>query len=165
MTTRGSFAIFFRSSLLAGAVASACLLPGLTGCGGDSSTGSSPTPAASVTKTIGPEGGTIVVDGATMTFPPGAVTTPTSITIAATTEAAPDGFVALSPVFRCEPSGTSFPVKVTMAMTFSGDPARATIFWSSAATPEFTDVGGSVSGSVMTTEVAHFSRGFVGRKL
>jgi hypothetical protein len=164
MMMRGTFAVFVRSSLVAGAVASASSFSLLAGCGSDGSS-SVATPGASVTRTIGPEGGTIVVDGATMTFPPGAVTTPTSITIAATTEAAPDGFVALSPVFRCEPSGTSFPVKVTMAMTFEGDPANARIFWSSAALPEFTDVGGTVSGTVMTTEVAHFSRGFVGKKL
>ena len=162
MMMPGNLAVFVRSSLVAGALASAAFFPVLAGCGSD---GSTATPGASVTKTIGPEGGTIVVDGATMTFPPGAVTTPTSITIAATTEAAPDGFVAISPIFRCEPSGTNFPVKVTMAMTFTGDPANARIFWSSAALPEFTDVGGTVSGTVMTTEVAHFSRGFVGKKL
>lgn len=165
MMMRGTLAVFVRSSLVACALAGASFLPVLAGCGSDSSTATTAAPGASVTKTIGPEGGTIVVDGATMTFPPGAVTTPTSITIAATTEAAPAGFAAISPIFRCEPSGTNFPVKVTMAMTFTGDPANARIFWSSAATPEFTDVGGTVSGTVMTTEVAHFSRGFVGRKL
>ena len=127
-----------------------------------SSTSSSSTGA--VTKTIGPEGGTIDVDGATVTFPVNALAAATSITITPTSESPPAGYTALSRVYRCEPSGTTFAQKVTMAMTFQGDPTGATMFWSSGADPTFKDVGGTAAGSVMTAQVAHFSAGFVGKK-
>lgn len=118
----------------------------------------------SITQTIGPEGGKILLNGATVTFPPGAVATPTAITISATDEAPPAGFIALSKVFECGPTGLSFPEKVTMEMTFSPDDGAATMFWSSGADPAFTDVGGALAGSTMSASVAHFSKGFVGRK-
>lgn len=127
---------------------------------------SSTTPATNVavTKTIGPEGGQIVVDGATVTFPANAVCAPIDITITPTDAPPPAGYTALSRVYRCAPSGTNFAEKVTMAMRFTGDPSGATIFWSSGEDPAFKDVGGSASGNVMTTGVAHFSSGFVGVK-
>jgi hypothetical protein len=128
-----------------------------------SSSSTSPTTPSTATQTIGPAGGTIVVEGATVTFPPNAVAAPTSITITETDEAPPAGYVALSPVYRCEPSGTTFGQKVTMAMTFRGNATGARIFWSSAADPTFKDLGGVVEGTVMTTQVAHFSSGFVGK--
>src|SRR5262249_9366981 len=58
-----------------------------------------------VTQTIGPEGGKIELDGATVTFPAGAIASATSITIAATDEAAPSGYKALSRIYKCEPTG------------------------------------------------------------
>lgn len=137
----------------------------LAGCSGDDETSATTTTGGaktSVTQTVGPEGGTIVLDGATVTFPAGALATATSITIAATDEAAPAGHTALSPIFECAPSGLAFEPKVTMAMKFVADGTTPTMFWSSGADPTFTDVGGSVEGDVMSAGVAHFSRGFVG---
>jgi hypothetical protein len=132
---------------------------------GCSSTSPGGTPASgAVTKTIGPEGGSIVVEGATVTFPADALTSPTSITITATDDAPPAGFTALSRVYRCEPSGTTFAKTVTMAMTFTGDATGATMFWSSGADPTFKDVGGTIAGNVMSAQVAHFSSGFVALK-
>jgi hypothetical protein len=137
----------------------------LVGLGGASCASSSPGPTTppAVTQTIGPAGGTIVVDGATVTFPPNALTVPTSITITPTDEAPPAGYVALSRVYHCGPSGTTFAQGVTMAMTFRGDATGARIFWNTAADLAFKDVGGVAQGSVMTTQVMHFSSGFVGR--
>lgn len=132
----------------------------IEGCGASSAP--APRPSA-VTETIGPAGGMILVDGATVTFPPNAVAAPMSITITETDEAPPPGYVALSSVYRCGPSGTTFAQKVTMAMSFRGDATGARIFWSSGIDPAFKDVGGVVEGTVMTTQIEHFSSGFVGR--
>lgn len=134
----------------------------LVACSGDDTTEAPSGAKTSVTQTVGPEGGTIVLDGATVTFPAGALPSATSITIAATDEAPPEGHTALSRVFKCDPSGLAFDPKVTMAMKFVADGKQPTMFWSSGADPTFTDVGGTVEGDVMSAGVAHFSRGFVG---
>jgi hypothetical protein len=118
----------------------------------------------SVTQTVGVSGGTIVLDGATVTFAAGALASDTSITIEETTDPAPAGYTALSHIYRCGPSGLSFAKNVTMAMQFANDGVQATMFWSSGADPSFTDVGGTVSGNVMSASVAHFSQGFVGHQ-
>ncbi len=125
---------------------------------------SDPAPApTSAEKTVGPEGGSMDVAGATITFAPNALAKPTKITVSKTTTAAPDGYVALSPIFHCEPSGTDFAADVTMTMPFSADGQPATMFWS-AGTTEFKDVGGAVEAGRMKATVRHFSEGFVGRK-
>ncbi|MCA9591555.1 MAG: hypothetical protein KC657_39940 [Myxococcales bacterium] len=143
----------------AGAIAALAL----AGCS-SSTTDPAPTAAPkSATQTIGPEGGVINVEGAEVTFPKGAVKAAVAITIEATDEAPPAGFEALSKVIRCEPSGTSFDVPVTMRMTFTPDGKAATMFWSSPEQPAFTDVGGAIDGAKMSAPVKHFSRGFVGR--
>jgi hypothetical protein len=119
---------------------------------------------SSVKQAVGPDGGTIVVQGATVTIPKGALTTSLDITISASESGPPNGFVALSKVFVCEPSGTDFAEPVTMKMPFDDDGKPSSIFWSTGADPTFKDVGGEVAGGAMTATVRHFSSGFVGRK-
>jgi ZU5 domain len=123
---------------------------------------SSNTTPTTVTQTIGPEGGSIVVDGATVTFPNGALGASKVITISVT-DSVPDGFVALSRVFKCEPSGTDFAQPVTMQMPFTDDGKGGTMFWSSGADPAFKNLGGVAKDGRMTATVMHFSSGFVGR--
>jgi len=136
----------------------------VVGCSDESTAGSTtPQPKTTVTQTVGSEGGTIELDGATVTFPAGALDKPTSITIAATDEAAPTGYKALSRIYACAPTGLTFDPKVTMAMKFASDGQPATMFWSSGSDPSFQDVGGVAAGDTMSASVAHFSRGFVGR--
>ena len=130
-----------------------------------SSKSSPPAAPATATQSIGPEGGQIVVDGATVTFAKSAVASAQSITITASSDPPPDGFVALSRVYTCEPSGLNFAADVTMAMQFTPDGSPATMVWSSAANPAFAELSNvSTSGSTMTATIQHFSSGFVGRK-
>ena len=139
------------------------LLVFIGGCSDDDSSASGAGgPSTSVTQTVGPDGATLELDGATVTFPPGALSEPTSITIEATEEKPPEGFTNLSRIYKCAPSGLSFDPKVTMNMEFSPDGKTPTMFWSSGSDPAFADVGGTVSGGSLKAEVAHFSRGFVG---
>lgn len=121
------------------------------------------TDATTVTKPIGPAGGTIEVGGAVITFPKDAVKADTVVTISVDPNA-PAGFVALSKVFKCEPSGTDFAAPVEMRMPFVDDGMGGTLFWSSGADPTFKDLGGRVDGKTVVATVQHFSSGFVGRK-
>jgi hypothetical protein len=136
------------------------------GCSSSSSSEGDGASSSSTTATqmVGPEGGTIEVDGAKVTFPPGALAEAKAITISSTTSV-PDGFVALSKVFRCEPSGTEFAQPVVMTMPFVDDgKGPFTMFWSTGEDPTFKDIGGTAEGRVMTATVKHFSSGFLGRR-
>lgn len=144
------------------------LVLGLAACDDDKTdaTGAAGATSApsSVTQTIGPAGGTIEVGGATVSFPAGSVAQDTSITIKATDEAPPAGFVALSKVFECGPSGLSFSAPVIMTMPFTDDGKGAHMFWSSGADPAFKQLDdGGLDGARMKAGVLHFSKGFVGR--
>jgi hypothetical protein len=121
----------------------------------------------SVTQTVGPEGGTLNVGGATATIPKDALTTSVVITITsapATSANVPDGYVALSSFYTCGPSGTEFAQPVTMQMPFTPDGQPATMFWTSGSDPTFKDLGGTPQGTTMVATIRHFSAGFVGRK-
>lgn len=136
-----------------------------TSCG-DSETTTTPSSSSpkSVTQPVGPEGGTILVGGATVTIPKGALADTKQITITETDDKPPSGFVAVSKIFRCEPSGTDFAVGVTMEMPFTDDGKPVKMFWSTGSDPTFKDVGGtSANGKTMIATVKHFSAGFVGR--
>jgi hypothetical protein len=119
-----------------------------------------------VQKAIGPEGGTIEVGGAVVTFPMGAVSQSTMITISVQDPAMiPAGFTALSRLFKCEPAGTTFAKPVEMRMPFTDDgKGGASLFWSTGADPTFMNLGGTIEGTTMVATVQHFSAGFVGRK-
>ena len=139
-----------------------------SGCSSSTATpapsGTSGTSATDVQKAIGPDGGTIEVGGAVVTFPKGAVAQTTMITISVQpASAVPAGFVALSSLFKCEPAGTEFLMPVEMRMPFTDDGKGGTLFWSTGADPTFKDLGGHAEGNIMVATVQHFSAGFVGR--
>jgi len=145
-------------------LAALALLAALTSSCSSSETSASAGAAPSVTRDVGPDGATLEVDGATVTIPKGALAESKKITITSVQGGAPEGYVVLSRLFRCEPSGTDFAQPVTMQMPFEDDGQGGTMFWSSGADPAFKDVGGRVEGKTMVTTVRHFSAGFVGRK-
>jgi hypothetical protein len=144
-------------------------LPGLLiaavvfAAGGMSCSGSTTKPKT-VTQTVDTQGATLELDGATVTFPSGAVSSPLSVTITETDLPPPADTVAFSKIYSCEPSGTNFAQPVTMTMKFTGDGTTPTMYWSSGTDPTFKDVGGSPVGDSFSATVMHFSSGFVGRK-
>ena len=147
-------------TLFASACSSSTANPGTSGTSGTSGSNGN-----DVQKAIGPEGGTIEVGGAVVTFPRGAVSQTTMITISVQPPATvPAGFIALSSLFKCEPAGTEFAVPVEMRMPFTDDGKGGTLFWSTGADPTFKDLGGHAEGAIMVATVQHFSAGFVGRK-
>jgi hypothetical protein len=132
-----------------------------------SSSSNSSSNGDSVTQDVGPEGATVTVGGATVTFPAGALVLKRTVTISIADSAAPDGFVILSKRVKCEPTGIDFAHPITMQIPFTDDNSgkTPTIFWSSAFQAGFTDVGGTKNGDgTISANVEHFSEGFAGYK-
>jgi hypothetical protein len=102
--------------------------------------------------TIGPDGGTLTLEGVTLTVPHGSLLAPVTITITSLTGAPPVASWA-SPLYRFEPSGLL--LRATVRMEFTGNPLDPVIFWSND-TPD-----GTVSGQVVERTITHFSTGFV----
>lgn len=153
------------AALLASGCSSSTATPASSGTSGGTSGGTSSASSTDVQKAIGPEGGTIEVGGAVVTFPKGAVAQTTMITISVQpASTVPAGFVSLSSLFKCEPAGTDFAQPVEMRMPFTDDGKGGTLFWSTGADPAFKDLGGHAEGAIMVATVQHFSAGFVGRK-
>jgi len=116
----------------------------------------------SVTRAVGPDGGVVEGFGVTVTIPPGALPAMTEIRIVATSERAPSGYRAFSPVYRFEPDGTRFSAPVRVSLPFVGDMRTATVFWSAAGTTtRYERVGGQPDTAAASATITHFSQGFV----
>ncbi len=66
---------------------------------------------------IGPGGGTVGVEGVTVTIPPNALTSPLAITIQRSGQCGPDG--TIGQVFEIGPTGTMFGVPITIAFGYT----------------------------------------------
>lgn len=126
--------------------------------GGDDGGGGDP-----VVQGIGPEGGTVEGDGATLIIPAGALDEEVEIAVAETDAEAPDGFVAMSPVFEFTPDGLTFAAPIEVRITYDGADDGMEVIWSLAQGDGFEGVGGTADGETIVAEVSHFSRGFAGR--
>ena len=115
---------------------------------------------SSGTRTLDSTGGTVTVEGVTLTIPQGALSTATDITITKTTDPLPAGYEAYSPLYRFEPAGATFAQPVTVSLPFQGDAKLATIFWSRAGTTGYERLSAIIAGNVATVQVTHFSTGF-----
>jgi hypothetical protein len=102
---------------------------------------------ASASTIIGPEGGTVSVLGSagvqsgvafSIELPPGAIATPTRITVTELTAPPPDGMVDWSPVYRIEPLGLALAAPARLIVPTSQGRGTAfadrqsSIFWSGA---------------------------------
>jgi hypothetical protein len=148
-----------RRILTVVAVSFVSVIAGSAGC----SNSSKDSQASSVSSsTIGSSGGLVKGDGVELDIPAGALSNDQTITVAATSDSAPDGVSALSPIYRFSPDGLVFAKPVVIKIAFSGDATGARVFWTKASSASFEDVGGSVSGSEVSAQIMHFSSGFVG---
>ena len=142
--------------------ATACGTSTTAGPGGGGPAGSGATKSAS----IGPTGGSLVLEGATLTVPAGALANENNITITSTTGAGPAGASRYSLVYTFEPKGLVFQAPATIEITYSGtaDTAqKARLFWSSSDGLQWETIA---TATVTTTsakgQVSHFSSAFVG---
>ena len=131
---------------------------GTAGSGGSTAgTGGSGGSTIKTSQVVGTSGGTISLNGVMLTIPGDALTADTTITVMTAT--APAGYAVASAAYQFGPAGTMFahPVSVTLPLTMSAP--RAHLFWSNAS-GGYDDLGGLVSGTIITGQVTHFSIGF-----
>jgi hypothetical protein len=114
---------------------------------------------------VGPEGGEISLDGLTLTVPPGALATPTVITVTRSAEAAPAGHLGYSPVWRFAPEGLTFAAPARVRVAFVGDASRAGLYRSRAGGGGYERLPGTARDGAVVADVTHFSVGFVGDEL
>jgi hypothetical protein len=147
------------------------LCAGLAACGGGSSSGQ-PAPAsalrldgaATVTRTIGPAGGsmsTTATDGTNyaLTVPPGALSSATDVTLAPVVSIAglPPG-VSLAAGAHLTPEGQTFSVPVNLLITLAGPPASVALpiaYSGDAQNPQAYPA--TTSGSTIEFQIVHFS--------
>lgn len=111
---------------------------------------------------IGAGGGMVTCGGATLVVPPGALSTTVPLQIVPTGVAAPSGYTGYSRIFRFEPAGTAFSMPVQVSIPFTGDAARATLFWSRpTGSTGYERIGGLAAGTTLSGRITHFSSGFV----
>jgi hypothetical protein len=119
------------------------------------------TPDDSTAVLVGPGGGSIGLEGMMLEIPAGALAEETRITVSVAS-GSPATYAAYSPVFVFGPEGLVFAKPATLRLPFQGDADYATIFWSRRGGPGFERIESSISDSVATALVTHFSEGFVG---
>ena len=144
-------------------VSDACLLficfLALSGCTEQSNVALQST----ATVELGVAGGMVETSNVRLLVPRDALRERTTIVITETSELAPEGLVAFSPVIHFEPNGLTFEQPVRVEIAFSGDPKEATLYWSTSGDADFDAIDGLVS-DVVIGEIHHFSRGFVGHR-
>lgn len=118
----------------------------------------------STTQTVGPAGGTVsTADGASLEIPPDAVDSDVDVTITETQDPAPSGSGAVSTLYRFEPEGLVFAHPVTLTLPLpSGVTSGVSVYWSKSSGPGYDEIGGTVGSGSISTEIVHFSTGFVG---
>jgi len=117
------------------------------------------------TKSIGPAGGTLTIDGAELVIPPNALATTIDLTLTKTANAAPSFVTTPSAVFELAPAGTVFSGLVTFRITHATAPAATTkIFWNklgvanpTAAADFETLLETTITGNVVEAKNNHFS--------
>jgi hypothetical protein len=134
------------------------LLVGLT----LSSCGSSSSDAPRADGKVGPNGGTLVLEGLTIEVPPGALDH--EVTIAVTRGASTeDGYVIDGNVYSFSPAGLQFdkPIAVTFPRAQSHE---SSVFWTTASGDDhtFERLATTATSSAATAHPTHFSRGFLG---
>jgi len=145
--------------IVGGAVIACSTSDGGAGGGGNGA----PAPDVVAEGTIGPVGGTVKGDGVTLDIPRSALGSDQKIRITRTTDEAPAGFLARTPVYRFEPEGLVFikPAHVSFAITDSE--LRDDVLWSKPDKSGFERLGALVTATSLSADVLHFSEGFVAR--
>ncbi len=145
--------------LVAGGVAVLMSVGGPCGPAEEIRTGNGST----VSKTIGPGGGTLTHGSITLLIPPGALTRDTLIESTETEELPPDGVSSYTPIYRLEPSGLVFDKPITLTAVVEGTvPPDATLL-SSGDGKTFEPLPSERNGEQLIGSVAHFSWFVAGR--
>jgi len=121
-----------------------------------------PAIGTSASVVVGPEGGRIAIDDLTVTFPAGAIATPTPITVTVEAPSTAGRFRAFSPIVRFEPANLALAVPAEIRFPFRGDAALANAFVANAAGAAFAARATRVEGDVAVFEATSTRASFVG---
>jgi len=143
--------------------ARSCVLLLVAACGGGDGKGGPKGTGATTQMEIGPNGGTITLEGATLAVLPGALTSSVTIEITSTTEEPAGLDTWYSPVYRFGPDGTTFAIPALVTLEFAGSPSMPAVAWSSAG-DAFSLIDGSHTATAVTAGVSHFSAGVVANR-
>ncbi len=146
----------------------------LIGCGGGgegdpdpdgSPPSDSPGAVTTDSKSIGPAGGTLTVDGAVLTVPANALPVALTLTLTKTTGALVGAYTQSSPVYELGPTGQTFAMPVSLAITYPAGttpPSGVLMNWTAAGvqTPtgiaDYEHLTPTISGNTVTASNDHF---------
>jgi hypothetical protein len=108
-------------------------------------------------------GGRIESGGLVVDVPPGAVSTPVTISAMLSNEAPPANVALATAIYRFSPAGLTFLMPVRVEIPVTAAATAPVLYWTTPDGSQFQPIAGSglVSGSVVG-EVTHFSGGFGG---
>jgi hypothetical protein len=153
----------YRSGNLIGAVAAGFCGVLLSACGGTGAVAAGGEGTNGV-GSVGAGGGSVSLpSGPTIAVPAGALSASTSITITASPASPPTG--AVSGVFQFGPAGTTFgsPVTVSFPVPAGTQASDVAVYWTRpGSAAEWETLLATVTGMTATTNVTHFSSGYVG---
>lgn len=115
------------------------------------------------TVTLGPEGGVVPLpEGGALEIPEGALSEELTITVTATPDVVPAGYIQYSPVFRFEPAGLTFSSPAIVRIPVDDAPLGMSVYWSRRDQPGFQRLSTTVESGFAVARVSHFSEGFAG---
>lgn len=117
-------------------------------------------PVHQASATIGPGGGTIDVEGASLVVPEGATASEAVFTVTRTDLPVPDAWQGYSPVYRFESTETSFAKPLTIEIAYSGTEAYAVLAFSPDGSTYEQHLGTRFGGWLIT-QVAGLGNAFV----
>src|SRR5690349_5417362 len=119
-----------------------------------------PPPPPPATVTIGPDGGTVAIEGCRLIVPPLALTREHEITITPSDRVLAEDGMAFSPVFHFEPEGLVFRRPARLEIDITGDASMVRPSFMLLTAPEgeaLEEVGDRVEGRMVVGEIHHFS--------
>jgi hypothetical protein len=147
---------FFAPALLA-------VMLALTGCTETVSLPSAvPAVGASASLVVGPAGAVLRLDDLSVTFPPGAVAVPTTVTVAVEAPIGAGTLRGFSPVLRFEPANLALAVPAEVRMPFRGDAVLANAFVANANGGGFAPRATRIEDDVAVFEARSLRSSFVG---
>jgi hypothetical protein len=118
-----------------------------------------------VSKIIGAAGGTLTLDGVTLTIPRDALAGDTTIAIRKTSETPPSGVTPSSAIYEFEPLGLGFgpeSPRPTVSMNVGAVTGDMALYWRNTA-GDFWALASRADGQTVSADITSFSAGFVGR--
>lgn len=114
-----------------------------------------------ISLSVGPEGGTLTLPGASLTVPAGALSETVELYGVATTDDPTGDFTRHSPVFRFGPPEVRFEIAASLRVAYTGRPRPTVLFWALEG-EGFGELPAQVDGDTVIAEITRLGSSFVG---